>query len=292
MCILLNGIPQNELANGVVPLPFGCEYHLRFRNKNNRNAVVKIYVDGENVSGEGYVVYANSHIDVKRHHDVDRSFKFVSLDSSDAVEHGKNGPNDNKTKGTIEARFFLEKERIKYHTLVPFQNPYSWCPSNPMLHHSNEQYRGTISFSANDPTVTNDSHVNYSGECVDKNFSSMLRSSMHGNTSNSTGKINTCSVQGLNQTNLNLEKLQDGCTVEGNQTGQVFSYIHMDLESDHTVVRIFLQGAELEKKKPKKDKKTKLKSDNQKLKNEIEQIKNLKDENERLKEELGRLKSV
>jgi hypothetical protein len=110
MAVLLNGEPQKELANGVVKLPFGAEYTLRFRNKNSRRAVVKIFIDGENVSGGGYVIPANDFVDIKRHHDKDRAFKWVDLDSPDAVEHGKNGPNHDKQKGVIEARFYLEKE--------------------------------------------------------------------------------------------------------------------------------------------------------------------------------------
>lgn len=112
-CVLLDGRPQKELANGQVSLPFGTEYSLRFRNKNNRRAVVEIWIDGENVSGNGYIIAAHDYVDIKRHHDIDRSFKFVSLDSEDAIEHGKNGPNHDKVKGTIEARFRLEEERPK-----------------------------------------------------------------------------------------------------------------------------------------------------------------------------------
>lgn len=111
LCVLLNGKPQKELANGQVKLPFDTEYALRLRNRNNRRAVVMIYIDGENVSGGGYVVNANDYVDIKRHENVDRAFKFVSLDSEDAIDYGKNGPNDDKVKGTIEARFYLEKEK-------------------------------------------------------------------------------------------------------------------------------------------------------------------------------------
>jgi len=53
MCVLHHGHPLKELANGMVSLPFGAEYALRLRNKNNRRAVVKLFIDGENVSGGG-----------------------------------------------------------------------------------------------------------------------------------------------------------------------------------------------------------------------------------------------
>ena len=110
-CVLLNGTPQRELANGVVPIPFNSEYSLRFRNKHNRRACVKFTIDGESVCGGGYIIGANSSIDIHRHFDKDARFKFVSLDSPDAVDAGKNGPNEDGTKGLIEAKFYLEKNR-------------------------------------------------------------------------------------------------------------------------------------------------------------------------------------
>jgi hypothetical protein len=132
MCVLVDGHPQEELANGVVKLPFGQEYSLRFRNKNDRRAVVKIYVDGENVSGGGYVIPANDHIDIKRHHDKDRAFKFVELNSPEAVDAGKNGPNPEKSKGLIEARFYLEKE---YKYTPPYYPPIRWKTEEHHHHH-------------------------------------------------------------------------------------------------------------------------------------------------------------
>ena len=47
MCVLVNGKPVEELANGEVQIPFNTEYVLRFRNKNDRRAVVKFWIDGE-----------------------------------------------------------------------------------------------------------------------------------------------------------------------------------------------------------------------------------------------------
>lgn len=136
ICILFKGKPQKELANGVVELPFGSEYAIRLRNKNSRRAVAVIFVDGENVSGGGYVIKGNDYVDIERHHDKDKAFKFVSLDSGEAADFGKNGPNEDKTKGTIEVKFYLEKELPVpqmpwvYKKKGPFQppQPYYMCP--------------------------------------------------------------------------------------------------------------------------------------------------------------------
>lgn len=120
MCVLLDGTPQKELANGEIHLPFGSTYTIRLRNRNSRPAAAKIYIDGENVSGEGWRIPANDKVDIRRHADRDVSFKFVDLDSAEAIEFGKNGPNHDKVKGVIEARFYLEKDkpapiRVEHH---------------------------------------------------------------------------------------------------------------------------------------------------------------------------------
>lgn len=111
--VIVDGHIQKESnwnQYGSINIPFGSEYSLRFRNKHNRRAVVKFFIDGENVSGNGYVISASDYIDVERHFDKDRAFKFVELDSEDAYDAGKNGPDDG-SKGLIEAHFYLEKTK-------------------------------------------------------------------------------------------------------------------------------------------------------------------------------------
>ena len=267
MCILLNGCPQKELANGVVSLPFGTEYSLRFRNKNNRRAVVQIYIDGENVSGAGYIVNANDYVDIKRHHDVDRSFKFVSLDSPDAVDHGKNGPNDDKVKGTIEARFFLEKEQPQviyrdiHHDHYYDRRPMIHPPIHPQFPPA--WYSGSGS-------ISQDSY----GATCDGNTASPM-----GMSSNNARSLRCKSLN--HSPEPPTLQLQDGCTVEGNLTGQSFRTVMCDTESSHTSVKIFLQGYEEPVKKAKK-----------KSVKKTNKIKSLEKENELLKEQIKKLEEL
>lgn len=240
MSVLLNGTPQKELANGVVKLPFGTEYSLRFRNKNNRRAVVHILIDGEDVSGNGYIVPANSHVDIKRHHDVDRSFKFVSLDSADAVDFGKNGPNEDKVKGTIEARFYLEKElpqcaptSVEHHhhhyyprpKIAPIYPPvYPVRPQGPIWQNANQ----TQSYGGRD--------IRRSRRITDGTKGATKGIFLH-------DEIKTCSVDTNNTSELYLSlALKDGCTVEGNTTGQRFTSQHIEVEDNYTTLKLFLQG--------------------------------------------------
>lgn len=241
MALLINGTPQKELANGVVKVPFGTEYELRFRNKNDRNAVVQIFIDGENVSGGGYVVRANSHIDIKRHSDKDRSFKFVSLDSEAAVDFGKNGPNEDKVKGTIEARFFFEKEVPK-----PVYVPYVWHHIHynhnmPSWQSNKTTYRGEVPLGDSDETFgcTMDS-CEISPQTGANKRGPLMRRKSHSPINSSVNPTISCSLGASSHQPV----LKDGCTVEGVSTGQTFYTTSMDTETAYTSVKMFLQGYE------------------------------------------------
>jgi len=270
MSVLIDGQPQKELKNGEVRIPLGSEYALRFRNKNSRRAVVKIFIDGENVSGEGYVIGASDYVDIKRHEDKDRAFKFVSLESIDAQEFGKDGENADKVKGTIEARFYLEKERVS----VP-----AWIKSPPPWP---------------EPWIHRDPYYPYPPPGVW--CSNSLVSTCSTNTASVTRSASLSSVPKA------TEELKDGCTVEGMQTGQDFHSVHIDLEDTCTVLKIFLRGygedsvyvSEEEKSCPRNRPKPKRRKGNSRLndlENENEELRHklAEIENERLKEELSAL---
>lgn len=238
VAILVDGQPVRELANGVVKMPFNKEYAIRLRNKNTRRAVAKIYVDGENVSGGGYVISANSYVDIKRHHDVDRAFKFVDLDSPDAVDFGKNGPNHDKVKGTIEVRFHLERT---YYTQTPIIEEHHhhhhhhprrrvWPYSPPYTYGASMRCKGKsssdgdmlglsgLSFNSADAGPTN-----MSAGCTTSNYSAP-------------------STEGIMHAASAAPELRDGCTVEGNLTGQTFYSTSVDYEEDFVALKVFLQG--------------------------------------------------
>jgi len=231
-CVLVNGQPQKELANGTVPLPFGQEYSLRFRNKHNRRAVVKFTIDGENVSGNGYIVPANGVVDIHRHHDKDARFKFVSLDSPDAVDHGKNGPNVDGSKGVIEARFYLEKEQPVYKTVehhhhhhhpYPVPQPYPvypqpWPYKQPAVWRTNTRHKMLRSCGPAGQTIC----------------------SMNAGTS----QCASSGLESLKSAFTPSVELKDGCTVEGASSGQTFRTVDIQTENDYVVVRIILRGSE------------------------------------------------
>jgi len=127
--IVVNGNIQNEFANGTVELPFNTEYAIRFRNKWNRRAVVKPFVDGIKVCRGGFVIPANSFRDIECSSQTLRKFKFVDLQSTEAQDHGKDQTNAEKRMGLIEAHWYLEKQKpvvqeIHHHHSYPVPQPY------------------------------------------------------------------------------------------------------------------------------------------------------------------------
>lgn len=276
-CVLVNGEPSKELANGVVSMPFGTEYVLRFRNKHNRRAVVKISIDGENVSGEGYIINANSHVDIKRHHDKDRSFKFVSLDSPDAVDFGKNGPNEDKTKGTIEAKFYLEKERPQV-----VYNHHNYFPPTEIHHHHHRPIETTWYGGGN----TRDVNRNVTRTCSIGDQARGLRRTKSGISGSSAGgsrqdvQLNlSAPTYSTADCSSSLEALKDGCTVEGHSTGQSFYTAHIDIEDTCTSLRLFLQGFTENVETP--IRKT----------NKSQRIDDLESENDRLRQQLAEIEN-
>ena len=211
MCVLVNGQVQKELADGTVILPFNTTYSLRFRNKNNRRAVVKFAIDGENVSGGGYVIPASSFIDIHRHSNKDATFVFVDLDSPQAVDAGKNGPNLTGEKGLIEASFSLEKMQEWAGWPTTWPNPYV-PPASPWVMPS------TIKCTFTTPPEIIPSKI----QCT---FDSTAQSFTYG---------------GIQYSSCN--QMQDGCTVEGAASGQAFMPIYLQTEPESVRLQIRLKG--------------------------------------------------
>lgn len=339
MCVLHNGQVQKELANGVVKLPFSAEYTLRFRNKNTRRAVVKIYIDGENVSGNGYVIPANDYVDIKRHRDKDAAFKFVSLESPDAQEFGKDGPNHDKQKGVVEAHFYLEKERPTYtypiykeihhhhhhhedHHHYPAPKPWNPWPIRPLwVGDSGDQYKVTCD-AGNAPIGMSDAGgaasygANAGGQHTNSNQGDIAQFKRISLNATRNRQVKLCSTGGLESCSAGpapatasfsaappAPELKDGCTVEGNTTGQSFSTVWIETEETYTSLKLFLQGYEAPVQEPaapvvlneeapakprrrkKKDSHTAdLEAENEELRRKLAEL-----ENQRLKEKLKEL---
>lgn len=226
----VNGRPLDELDNGEIHIPFDTEYALWLTNKHDRGAVAQIFIDGENVSGGGYILKPHQSLSIKRHSGEDKAFKFVALTSNEAKKAGKDGPNERKEKGLIEVRFFLEKKIEPVPIIVKkyiIEQPYiPWVNTNPW------------------PTPVSPTPI-YT--CSNSTVNSPLRAT----SCNLTGRVDTqrgprgqsC---GSSQTppcgEWHEQKLSEGCTVKGSNTGQQFRQEYIDIESSYTSLKVFLVG--------------------------------------------------
>jgi hypothetical protein len=289
MSVLIDGHPQRELANGVVKVKFG-EYVLRFRNKNNRRALVTISIDGENVSAGGYIIPANSYIDIERWADKPVKFKFVSLDSEEAVDFGKNGPNEDKVKGTIEARFHLEKE-------VP--QPLVWPIEHHHHHYPRPVYPNPIWTTSGGPTYWN-SNVT-SSNCCDDGVKTWRLTGAGAQSNQACGQSASADYCGSVQMPA-AAPVVDGCTVEGDYSNQSFRTVYFDAETDYVALKLFLQGfdedvvvAQPKHRETAKSRKLReLEEENRRLKDQVqykehqdaeaEAIRKLEEENKKLRD--------
>jgi hypothetical protein len=249
-----------ERKDHSIAVPFGAEYSLRLKNKNSRRALVKIFIDGENVSGNGYIVDRQSHIDIKRFAEVEKAFKVAALDSSDAIENGKNGPNDDRGKGVIEAHFYLEKERpvppvvIDHHyhhyhdVYLPRPYPYRTRPwyGEPWY---GEPWYGEV-WRGSDHLIGANS---LSKSMSINNVSSCSMDGASFACSNDSLSLNDTSKSLLR--GMSLESLesamprnpvpkieQDACTVEGSYSDQKFGVGYIDVEDKATICTLILKG--------------------------------------------------
>jgi hypothetical protein len=238
VAIKVNGTAQKELKDGSVIIPFESEYTIHLRNKNRtRNAVAYVYIDGDLVTPTGVVVYKNSFVDLERSTDKAVKFKFVSLQTPEAIEFGKDTENSDKGMGVIEVRWHYEKERSKPVYTPPIiireehhhHYPRPWYGDRIMCSNSSSMLRGASLNNA----VYGASAQELSLKASHQPF----------------GEVDAC--LGLEADFCLSEqantKAKDGCTVEGDYSSQTFRKVHMDIESDYTTIRLVLKGTEPEK---------------------------------------------
>ena len=231
--VFVDGSPLPEKHSGSVNIAIGTEWSLRLYNKNGRRAVVRFTVDGEAASGRGYIIEAQSHIDIKRYHDRDAAFKFVTADSKLAKQAGKSGPDPECRRGVIEASFWLEKRAQPYylpyvpvppyiHIVAPQPQPY-WPPIHkPFINPREIWCSGFFGF---EPNLVSASSLGHSDDGGLKGAPER--------------EEKTCGrIFGTNTASAPL----DGCTVHGGSTGQNFGTGYCDIEGEPTIIRLLLRG--------------------------------------------------
>lgn len=221
--IKINGKTVEE-KDGKVVVPFDSEYCIFLKNRNDRKAVARVYIDGDEVTEKGrLIIDANNSVNLERYldnMDNGKKFKFVPISDNRVNDKG------DSEKGFIEVRFQLVKpvlnnfiihEEHVYHKKHHYWNDwwdYSW-------------YKRPYYFDF--PTIT------YGG--------------------GHTCDCNSFNLMSYNCASTNKATIQDnhlveerGATIKGGDSSQKFSYAYVgELESIETVIRFQLVGTNDEK---------------------------------------------
>jgi hypothetical protein len=212
--IIHNGQISYDRADGVVLLPFGAEFAIRLRNKNNKDALAVVTIDGENVSDGGFIVKANSSWDIERAVDKVGKFKFVPADSKTAKAAGKAAGQE--TNGVINIEWYLRKE---------YQPIYAKVDCLPLIAIDPSPYFPQW------PTPT---------PYTVRNTGGWVGEGGGGTTSRGMNSTEACWSTGNNK-----QFVAEGVTVEGSKSSQQFINSSFDKESEIPItMRIVLKGTD------------------------------------------------
>ena len=138
----------NENGQKVVRIPFGSEYKIRLKNKNNKRCYATVEIDGMDVSSEKQrlVFGPNQELDLERFVDsmtTGQKFKFVSAGDSQVQDP------TSKENGKIKVTFYPEYIFQTITTLAqPTYQPF-WGHSGILRSYTNKSVDGGISCSTN-----------------------------------------------------------------------------------------------------------------------------------------------
>lgn len=152
-----------------VYLPFGSEYTLLIKNLNNRRAVVRITLDGQEVVDGGLIINANSSVDLERFvkpGQMDKGNRFKFIERTGKVEAARGIQLED---GILRVEFEFEKEYPKYEPTIhhhvyhnsryPFVGSYSGVSGSADIYSgvsgSSGYYGTTFSSSAGDAQLLN-----------------------------------------------------------------------------------------------------------------------------------------
>jgi len=241
VAVQVNGKTVND-SNGKVLLPFGVEYSLMLKNRNDRKVVARVYIDGEEVTKSGRLILdANSSLNLERYvEDMNNGarFKFVPLANDKVKDKG------DSEKGYVEVRFQLVKptqSQVIYHEEHIYHNHHHFNDYWTYPIYKGPYYIGDpVWCSTNGDPVWCSTNGGCGGTCTS-------------NSSNNMTSI-SCSVGGsLNEANVEKQyfaKIEDnhlieeaGATIKGSNSDQKFSYSYVgELEAQETVIRFQLVG--------------------------------------------------
>ena len=221
-----------------VYLPFGSEYSLLLKNLNNRKALVKIELDGEQVVQGGLIVNPNETLDLERFmvNNMNEGPKFKFIEKTEQISDHRG---DKIEDGIIRVSYQFEAE----YAFAPYSFNYQPWDSG-QTNQPPITYGGTTTSAK---TVLRNSNSRlYSG-----NINSFLSNTQVGSTIDGSSEVHdsapveqevytSANIQGV----MNVQANDAGITVHGDKSTQSFSYGHIGmLELDTHVICLNLRGA-------------------------------------------------
>ena len=194
VAIKSNGSILKEFKDKVY-LKFGSEYSIYIKNLNNVRALVKVYIDGTEVTSDGLVINANSEVELERsivNLDIGNRFKFI--ERTDGIEQHRGIKLED---GLVKIEYQFEKIII---------NPLTWS--------------GLYSYdSLAAPSIlrdwTNTSYIS---------TSNTIGNTVFGGTGAITTSSNTATAS-VNQMSTSLNYTETGITVPGSESHQKFTTV-------------------------------------------------------------------
>lgn len=216
LAVKADGKVLREAKNGdstTVYLPFGCDYSLLIKNLNSVRALVKVWIDGTDVTGGAQlVVRANDSMDLERFikdGNLDAGNKFKFIERTRAISNHRGNKIDD---GLIRLEFEFERQP------QPFvHRPFDWYRSGPI--YGGPYYGSGVGVCGAGETFSataSNTHAAYGGEYSGAIKGSSIRS-------NTQAFVNQVGADTLKHTPVpNEAESETGITVAGGVSSQQF----------------------------------------------------------------------
>jgi len=229
LSIIHDGYPVKEagrFSNKEVAIPFGSEYKIRLKNKNDVSCTARVFIDGKKVSQLGdIIINGGGTIDLERY--IDRSldkgrrFKFVSLDHSDVDDP------TSSSNGVIKVEF----RKSKQNTINIQSDIYVWDKPFDNLPRYKEDNRG--------PSRRIGGKWKSSGP----DWGASIAGSYSSNESTGGLVQESCTTCNFVQTRgLSDGAVESGATIEGSKSNQQFTYADLEVENHAVVLTLKIVG--------------------------------------------------
>lgn len=213
--------------DGVVYLPFNHHYSILLKNLSNRKALVKIEIDGREVTGGGLIIphTVGNVVELERfidNNDLNKGYKFKFIQKTKDVQEARG---DRVDDGLIKVEWWFEEEepfRVTYKSNMLYNNVSSvWLGSS-----SNDNPR-CVSFGAGGPNIeTNGVFARSDTPAVSDNSVSRMTNFVYDSPTVDDSPIDN-----------------EGITVEGSDSNQKFIHGNIGiLEKESHIVILQLKG--------------------------------------------------